>query len=88
VQIEEVWQLPKEIWVIARVARSEGMAAQMINTVEDSVEVLAPDLPQKIFIVGKTWGWENKVDYTFADSMESVKEKMGEGELLYERGRE
>lgn len=68
VQIEEVYLMDQEIWVLAQLHRQEGMAAQMITTVSDSVIVEAPNWPVKVFILGKTWGWENEEPYEFLEN--------------------
>jgi len=36
------------------------MGAQVISTVEDALVLDAPDLPVKVFVLGKTWNWQNQ----------------------------
>lgn len=57
VKISEVWVVELEIWVIADLSKKDGMAAQVITEISDSVTVEAPDIGAIYYVVGQTGGW-------------------------------
>ena len=58
IQIQEVYQTPKELWVFSKV-EGKGIGLTVISKAKDSIKIKAPaDLPIKHFVLGKTWGWE------------------------------
>jgi hypothetical protein len=80
IMIEEVYQTPKELWVLSRV-EGKGVGLAVIKTVTDQVKVKAPaDLPVKVFVLGKTWNWGDE-KYTFlkdrTDFDKMIKKEMG-----------
>jgi hypothetical protein len=76
VQIQRVAQVGEEIWVLAQLQRSSGMAIQAITEVEDSVSAEAPPLPERVFVSGKTWGWENEQSYEFVPTLDPLLEQV------------
>jgi hypothetical protein len=84
--IDEVHRVKKELWVIATVSRDpDMMGAQVISTVQASVQVAAPDLPVQYLVIGKTWGWKNDEPYTFIKNLKQVEKELAAGKLLYRR---
>ncbi len=84
--VEEVHKVNNEIWVISRVSRDpDMMAAQVITTVRDTVEISAAELPLKHLVIGKTWGWKNEEPYTFINDLKQFEEDVKSGKLLYKR---
>ncbi|MFP6603529.1 MAG: protease inhibitor I9 family protein [Pirellulaceae bacterium] len=65
VEIQEVYQVEKELWVISHLASKGGIALQVISQVKDSVSVPKSSLPVKHFVTGKRWNWKNKEPYQF-----------------------
>ncbi|MDP0501780.1 MAG: hypothetical protein Q7P63_16925 [Verrucomicrobiota bacterium JB022] len=57
ISIQEVWQVRDQVWIWARVAHSEGMAAQVITESTDSVTLQAPPGNARYFVSGITWNW-------------------------------
>ena len=88
ISIEEVYRVKDEIWVISLLERSPMMAAQVISTVTDKVSLTAPDLPEKHFILGKTWNWENKEPYTFLKDRKEIETQLKTASLLYKKPKE
>ena len=84
ISIDEVYEVKNEIWVISTVSRNPDiMASQVISIVKASVKFVAPDLPVKRFIVGKTWGWKNEEPYTFIKDLKELDRELKNGKLLY-----
>lgn len=66
IQIQEVYQTNKELWVLSQV-KGGGIGLAVISTTKDQVSVAAPNLPVKHFVLGKRWNWK-KEDYTYLKS--------------------
>lgn len=83
--IQEIYQTDGELAVISRLSRRDGMAAQMITTASDTVRVIAPELPVKHYILGKTWAWQNAEPAIFLKSMDELGADVLKGTRLYSR---
>ena len=84
--IEEVRLVKKELWVLAAVSRDpDVMGISMITTLKAKVKVDAPDLPTKVFVVGKTWNWKGKEPYKFIESRKEIAKDLDAGKLLYRK---
>jgi hypothetical protein len=82
--IDEVYRVGDELWVISIVSRNPEVAgAQVISIVRASVNLAAPDLPIKNFIIGKAWNWENPEPYTFITDLQQIEKALKTGELIY-----
>ena len=67
-QIQEVYQTSKELWVLSRVEGGKGIGLQVITTRKDLVKIKAPaDLTVKHFVLGKKWNWGDE-PYKFLKS--------------------
>jgi hypothetical protein len=64
-RVERIYELPNEIWVLAKLEHRPGMSAQMITQVEAKLPILVSAKPQKVFVTGKTWAWKNEESYVF-----------------------
>ncbi|HWA88172.1 MAG TPA: hypothetical protein VG710_18230 [Opitutus sp.] len=82
-RVERVLERDDEVWVLARLWRKPGPAAQMIRKAEAAVPVAVPDKPVRVFVAGKTWTWANKEPYEFVASLEGVARRAGEAKVLY-----
>lgn len=85
VSIREVFVVGRELWVISKLSRGEGMAGQMMTTVTDRISLAAPPLPVKHVVVGKTWGWENTEPYTFLSDTDAIAPRLSQGQQLFAR---
>jgi hypothetical protein len=83
IKIKEVYLVDKEIWVISKLKRSPKIAAQVITKVKDSLNLQAPNLPIKHFILGKTWRWKNKESYTFIKNKKEILNKIKNARKLF-----
>lgn len=84
-QIEKVYRVGDELWVVADLNSSSGMAAQVISTASDSITAPLPDLPERVFVTGKTWNWQNEEPHTFLRPGEEPPSRIEEGKVLYSR---
>ena len=83
--IDEVHQVGEALWVIATVASNPDiMGAQVISTLQASLDLSVPDLPVSVFVIGKTWGWANEEPYTFIQDRSQIDKNLEAGKLLYE----
>ena len=70
IAIDEVHRVGNELWIISTVSRKPDlMGAQVISTVQASLKLVAPDLPMRYFVIGKTWNWKNEEPYTFIENL-------------------
>ena len=86
VTIDEVYRVGDTLWVIAAVSQPpDAMGAQVISTVEDALVLDAPDLPVRVFVLGKTWNWQNQEPYDFISTRGQIEADLRQGQLLYRR---
>ncbi len=83
-RVERIVESKGEIWILARLWREPGPAAQMIQPARAVVPIALPaDKPRRVFVTGKTWSWENREPYEFVPSLEPVLQRAGDGRVLY-----
>lgn len=84
--LEEVRQVDGELWVFAKVQRPEdAIGAMMRSAVSDQVSGRFPDLPQKVFVVGKNWKWANEEPVQWIASSSAYAEKRRQGQRIWRR---
>lgn len=84
IAIDEVYEVGDELWVVSIVSQNPDMVgAQVISTVQASLNIAAPELPVKHFIVGKTWNWKNEEPYAFIEDSGKLAEELESAKLLY-----
>jgi hypothetical protein len=81
--IERILELDSEVWILARVRREPGPAAQTIQPAKTVIPVALPAKPRRIFVTGKTWAWPNQEPYEFVPSLDPVLKRAGEARVLY-----
>nr|WP_320014109.1 META domain-containing protein [uncultured Desulfobacter sp.] len=87
IAISEVHKVGNELWVISIVSQTpDVMGAQVISTVQASLKLAAPNLPVKMFIIGKTWNWENLEPYTFINDLKGIDKELKSGKRIYPAG--
>ncbi|WP_419780302.1 hypothetical protein [Maridesulfovibrio sp.] len=88
IQITEVREVGNELWVVSHLSQDpDMMGAQVISTVKNSIELVAPDLPVKQFVTGKTWNWDNGEDYVFISSINDIEQELDTGRIFYKPGK-
>ena len=86
IKIEEVRLVQNELWVFARVARpKDAIGALMRSAASDQISGNFPDLPQKVFVVGKTWTWVTDEPVEWLPSSSAFAEKRRQGKRLWRR---
>lgn len=86
IAIDSVHQVNREIWIVSTVSRDpDAIGAQIISTVTATVKISAGDLPVKNFVIGKTWSWKNKENYTFIKDLKPIEKELVAGKVLYKR---
>ena len=83
INIDEIYKVEGELWVISVLHRTPGMFGQQITTKSDTVKVPHSSLPVKHFVLGKTWGWQNEEPYVFLNSRGEIAEELESGKLLF-----
>jgi zinc protease len=84
IEIEKIYRTADHLLVISRLNQNEEVAAQVITTVADSVEIPSGiDLPVQHYILGKTWDWGDTGKYTFIDSVDAIGTPLEEAERIY-----
>lgn len=74
--IEEAYLVDGDIWLIVRLDRRSGPAAQMVTTVSDSATIRAPeDADVRVYVLGKTWNWGDE-PYTILDSRDVIENRL------------
>jgi len=88
VEIERIYEGESALHVVSRLRRDPNvMAAQVISTVSDSVEIPSRrNLPVEHYVLGRTWGWAEE-DYRFVESEQELQQLIGNKRLVFERGR-
>ncbi len=88
VHIERILASKEHIVVISTLERNpDEMAAQVISTVADTVEIdeRYAELSIKHYVVGKTWDWGDTGEYTFVESAEVITNALPDAETLFNR---
>jgi len=81
--IERVVELDREVWVLARLHREPGPAAQMIQKIAGAIPVALPEKRLRVFVAGKTWAWRNEEACEFVASLEEVAQRAGAARVLF-----
>lgn len=86
--IEKVVRVGDACWVVARVSTQPDMIAPMvIATAADQVQIESSLPVERVFILGKQWGWDSGEPYEFLASDDALPAAVHQGEILYARGR-
>jgi hypothetical protein len=82
-RIERIFELDAEVWILARLERPPGPAAQVIGPVQVTLPVALPAKTHRVFIAGKTWSWPNPEPCEFVPSLAPVVKQAGKARVLY-----
>ena len=84
--IDLVYQSSSNLYVISTLNQNKDMMGlDVITTLQDQVEITALPLPEKHFILGKTWNWENKVPYSFLHDRSELPAALIASKLVYKK---
>tara|TARA_B100001057_G_scaffold319868_1_gene320099 strand:+ start:909 stop:1541 length:633 start_codon:yes stop_codon:yes gene_type:complete len=84
IRIDQVYQTPTHLLAVSKLERSPGLAIQVISQAKDSVQVKAPKLPIRHYVLGKTWNWPNKVPYAFLSDPKEITKKVAGAKLVFQ----
>ena len=84
IRIDQVYQTPTHLLAVSKLERNPGLAIQVISQAKDSVQVKAPKLPIRHFVLGKTWNWPNKQPYSFLSDPKELSKPIAGAKLVYQ----
>lgn len=67
----EAWETSDTLFCVFQLSPPEGMAAQVITTIESKMRLPESEKPKKIVVLGKTWNWSPSESISFPESRES-----------------
>ena len=71
-KIHEVLETDTEVAVIVQLSQQTGMIGmQVISELVTSIEFESAK-PAKVYVLGKTWGWENTEKYQFVKDISNI----------------
>jgi len=87
IAIDSIYRTKESLIVISKLSHSADLAAQVITTVADTVQISASEapLPVRHYILGKTWNWGAIPSYTFIESMSAVGESLENAEKITQK---
>lgn len=66
--VQDVLETETETAIVVALSQAEGMMGiQVISELVTAVE-FASEKPAKVYVIGKTWNWENSEGYEFVDA--------------------
>ena len=85
VAIDEIYIVNSELWVISKLERTPLMAAQVISTIRDTVQVSVPAFPVKHFVTGRTWKWHGEGNHIFIQSTSELRDALSKGQKIFDK---
>lgn len=88
IHIDQILASKDRLIVLSTLERNpDVMAAQVISTVSDTVEIdeMYADFPIKHYVVGKTWNWGDTGEYAFIESAEVISDALPDAKILFNR---
>lgn len=87
IAVREIRKVGEELWVLSEVSMAGDIGGAAITTVRDAAMVKKTGLPQKHFVIGKTWGWAEPKTVTYLAAGAEMDDKWKEGEVVFARRR-
>ncbi|MBD2259563.1 hypothetical protein [Pseudanabaena sp. FACHB-2040] len=85
VEIQDVYSVNNELWVVSQLAEVNPNAPQATARVADRIVVNAPDIPVRHYIVGERPLGSFNEQYTFVGTREQINSQLEAGRQLYDR---
>ncbi len=79
-QLESIYRLDDNLFVFAQVFRTPGAGIQVISTSSACAPVDAKNAEVKVYITGKTWGWDDHQAIEFVNKWPTPPEN---SQLIY-----
>ncbi len=87
-EIQGIYALNNELWVVSRLAEENPNAPKATVRVSDRVVVNAPEVPVRHYIIGKRPQGSFNQQYTFIDSRQQIASQLESGQLVYKKQKE
>jgi len=84
-QIQDVYAVNNELWVISRLEETNANAPEATTRVSDRIVVNAPDMPVRHYIVGERPSGVFNEQYEFVGNRQQILPQLEAGRQLYER---
>lgn len=84
-QIQDVYALNNEVWVISRLSETNPNAPKARTRVSDRIVINAPDMPVRQYIVGSRPSGVFNEQYQFIGNRQQILSQLQAGRKLYER---
>lgn len=81
--IEEVYSVEGQIWVISRLIEVDNNAPDVAMRVSDRLVLNAPDLPVRHYVIGNRPQGSYNEQYTFINDINEIENWLAEGRMLY-----
>jgi hypothetical protein len=85
-EIQDVYAVNNELWVISRLEETNANALQATTRVSDRIVINAPDMPVRHYIVGERPSGVFNEQYEFVGNRQQILPQLEAGRQLYERG--
>lgn len=82
-EIKEIWATGKKLMVISELTEMEQSIGDKNMRVSDQVTLNAPDLDVRYYVVGQRPDRVFNTRYTYFNTMEDLKNKVGDHEVIY-----
>jgi hypothetical protein len=83
--IQDVYAVNNELWVISRLGETDPTAPQATTRVSDRIVINAPNIPVRHYIVGERPSGLFNEQYEFVGDREQILSQLESGRQLYER---
>lgn len=84
IALVRIYERDDAVWILARVWREPGPAAQMLTTLRGEIPVPLPAAKlRRVFVAGKTWMWKNDEPVEFVASLGAVEKNAGAARVLF-----
>jgi hypothetical protein len=84
--IQDVYAVNNELWVISRLEETNPNAPQAVTRASDRIVINAPDMPVRHYIVGERPRGAFNEQYEFIANRQQILPQLEAGRQLYERG--
>ncbi len=81
--IQEIYSVDGELWVISRLVEENPNAPETSMRVSDRIVFNAPDMPVRHYVIGDRPAGTYNEQYTFIDNLEEINSQLAAGRQLY-----
>lgn len=82
-EIQDVYAVNNELWVVSRLEEEDPNAAETTVRVADRIVINAPDMPVRHYIIGESGKSSFNQQYSFIDTREQISSQLESGRQLY-----